>query len=255
MKGDFTSKKQALKALRRDKIRKNRFLWILFFLSIILSFACPLLINYEFCDIFYPKENAILNGLTNISCGYFSGFLVYLFSSFFPGTRRNIEIIDSIFFNLYIISTYLENIERDFLPEDVKRDSKTIRTNLCNYLVQNANLKNFKLSEDLPSNPIVNKTHFKAMKMRLMLLNEQIEKLITSYRRELKSEEIENLSSLANLQKMLELSVDSSMTEYKKDELFYFIIDYITYSRLFYSRVCPEYKRFKYCKYNINSYN
>jgi hypothetical protein len=251
MNDHFTSKKDALKALRYDRIRKNKFLWILFLLSVVLSFVCPFLINHVFCDIFYPTENAILNGLANISCGYFSGFLVYLFSSFFPETKRDIEIRDSIFFNLYIISTYLENIEKDFIPEDVKRDSKTVRTNLCNYLVQNANLKNFWRVDDLPSASIVNKIHFGAMKMRLTLLNEQTEKLITSYRRELRSEEIEDLSSLANLKKMFEVCVNSSKTEYHNDKLYYFIIDYTQYSHLFYSRVCPEYKRFKYCKYDI----
>ena len=251
MNDHFTSKKDALKALRYDRIRKNKFLWILFLLSVVLSFVCPFLINHVFCDIFYTTENAILNGLANISCGYFSGFLVYLFSSFFPETKRDIEIRDSIFFNLYIISTYLENIESDFMPEDVKRDSKTVRTNLCNYLVQNANLKNFRCSDDLPSTCLVDKIHFKAMEIRLTLLNEQTEKLITSYRRELRSEEIEDLSSLANLKKMFEVCVNSGKTEYHNDKLYYFIIDYIQYSHLFYSRVCPEYKRFKYCKYNI----
>ena len=251
MNNHFTSKKEALRALRYDRIRKNKFLWILFLLSVVLSFVCPFLINHVFCDIFYPTENAILNGIANISFGYFSGFLVYLFSSFFPGTKRDVEIMDSIFFNLYIISTYLGNIESDFMPEDIKRDSKTVRTNLCNYLVQNANLKNFRCSDDLPSTCIVDKIHFKAVEMRLTLLNEQTEKLITSYRRELRSEEIEDLSSLANLIKKLEVCVDSSMKEYKKEALYYFVIDYIQYSHLFYSRVCPEYKRFKYCKYNI----
>lgn len=252
MNNHFTSKKEALRALRYDRIRKNKFLWILFLLSVVLSFVCPFLINHVFCDIFYPTENAILNGIANISFGYFSGFLVYLFSSFFPGTKRDVEIMDSIFFNLYIISTYLGNIESDFMPEDIKRDSKTVRTNLCNYLVQNANLKNFRCSDDLPSTCIVDKIHFKAVEMRLTLLNEQTEKLITSYRRELRSEEIEDLSSLANLIKKLEVCVDSSMKEYKKEALYYFVIDYIQYSHLFYSRVCPEYKRFKYCKYNIS---
>ena len=252
MNNHFTSKKEALRALRYDRIRKNKFLWILFLLSVVLSFVCPFLINHVFCDIFYPTENAILNGIANISFGYFSGFLVYLFSSFFPGTKRDVEIMDSIFFNLYIISTYLGNIESDFMPEDIKRDSKTVRTNLCNYLVQNANLKNFRCSDDLPSTCIVDKIHFKAVEMRLTLLNEQTEKLITSYRRELRSEEIEDLSSLANLIKKLEVCVDSSMKEYKKEALYFFVIDYIQYSHLFYSRVCPEYKRFKYCKYNIS---
>lgn len=252
MNDHFTSKKEALRALRYDRIRKNKFFWILFLLSVVLSFVCPFLINHVFCDMFYPNENAILNGLANISCGYFSGFLVYLFSSFFPGTKRDIEIMDSIFFNLHIISTCLENIESDFLPEDVKRDSKTVRTNLCNYLVQNANLKDFRVSDDLPSTCIVNKIHFEAIKMRLAMLNEQTEKLITSYRRELRSEEIEDLSALANLKKTLGDSVNNSKTEYNKDRLYYFIFDYIAYSHLFYSRVCPEYKRFKYCKYNIS---
>ena len=118
-------------------------------------------------------------------------------------------------------------------------------------MIQNANLKNFRCSDDLPSTCLVDKIHFKAMEIRLTLLNEQTEKLITSYRRELRSEEIEDLSSLANLKKMFEVCVNSSKTEYHNDKLYYFIIDYTQYSHLFYSRVCPEYKRFKYCKYDI----
>lgn len=208
-----------------------------------------------YCDIFYPTENAILNGTANISFGYFSGFLVYLFSSFYPGTKRDVEIMDSIYFNLYNISMVLEHIEQDFLPENAERNSKTIRVSLCNYLVKDANIKHFSTTDNLPSTLIVNKYHYKALEMRLAMLNELIDKLITSYRRELKSVEIEDLSSLAKLKDSLTKSVDNIKMEFNKDGIYFLIMDYIQYSRLFYSRVCPEYMRFKYCKYDIPYFN
>lgn len=255
MSKKYTNRKDALKALRWDRIKKNCFLWSFFALSFVLSFLCPLLVNYFFCDIFYPTENAILSGLANISFGYFSGFLVYLFSSFLPGTKKDVEIIDSIYFNLYNISMVLEYIEKEFLPENSKSDNRTIRINLCNYLVKDGKIEHFDTTESLPSTLIVDKIHFKALELRLTMISEMTDKLITSYRRELKSEEIQYLSSFADLADLLKKTVDSNNVTINKDGLFIFIMDYIQYRILFYRKVCPNYMRFKYCEYNITHYN
>lgn len=255
MKGNFTDRKDALRALRWDRAKKNKVLWGLFVLAFVLSFLCPILVNYIFCDIFYPTENAILNGLANISFGYFSGFLVYLFSSFLPESKRDIEIIDSIYFKLYNISMILEEIEKDFLPENVNSTPSTINLKLCNYIIKNGNVEHFITTDDLPSTICIDKIHFKALELRLTLLNEEIEKLVTSYRRELKSDEIQHLLSLAGLEKLLMKIVENDNCSINKDYLFIFIMDYINNILLFYRSVCPPYMRYKYCEYNIPHYN
>ena len=255
MRHNYTNRKDALRALRGDRVKKNKFLWFLFALSFVFSFLCPLLINLKYCDIFYPTENAILNGFANISFGYFSGFLVYLFSSFFPETKRDVEIMDSIYFNLYNISMTLDYIEQDFLPENAKVNTKIIRTNLCNYLVKDRIIEHFDTTEDLPSTLIVDCIHYKALEMRLTIVSDLIDKLITSYRRELRSEEIHYLSSLANVKDLLKKIVENDNVSINKDGLYIFIMDYIQYRILFYSKVCPNYMRYKYCKYNISHYN
>ena len=255
MKGNYTNRKDALRALRRDRIKRNKVLWGFFVLAFILSFLCPILVNYIFCDIFYPTENAILNGLANISFGYFSGFLVYLFSSFLPESKRDIEIIDSIYFKLYDISMMLEDIEQDFLPENVKSTPSIIRTNFCNYLLKDGNVEQFNTTDDLPTIISIDKIHFRALELRLSWIKEEIDKFIASYRRELRSDEIQCLLWLSSLKDALMKIVDSNNSAINKDSFFMFIANYIHYRILFYGTVCPNYMRYKYCEYNIPHFN
>lgn len=255
MKGNFTDRKDALRALRWDRAKKNKVLWGLFVLSFVLSFLCPLLINIEYCAIFYPTLNAVLNGLANISFGYFSGFLVYIFSSFFPSTKKDIEIIDSIFFNLYLISELLNTISDDFIPDNKRINSNTFECSLFNYLVEGSVLNEIKDLDNLPDTLRINNANYIAIEMRLALVNENIDKLVTSYRRELKSNEIEVLTSLSNVKNELIDSVDSSKTVANKDRLSIFIMNYYGYFLQFHISVCSEYSRYKYCKYNISRFS
>ena len=256
MKNGYTNRKGALRALRWDMVKKNIVLWGLFVLSFILSFLCPLLVNYLFRDnTSYPTINAILNGVANISFGYFSGFLVYLFGSFNPESKRDIEIIDVIYFKLYNISMMLEHIEQDFLPEKIKVTSSTIRTNFCNYLIKDGNVEQFNTTDDLPAVITVDKMHFRALELRLSWITEEIDKFITSYRRELKSDEIQYLLWLSSLKDALMKIVDNNNSSIDKDSFFMFIINYVQYRTLFYRAVCPNYMRYKYCEYNIPYYN
>ena len=254
MKGNFTNRKDALRALRWDRVKKNKVLWFLFVLSFVLSFMCPLLINLKYCDIFYPTENAVLSGLANISFGYLSGFLVYMFSSFFPNTKKEIEIIDSIFFNLYLISYHLNSINQCFIPDNKKCNSNTFECSLFNYLVKGDNINDIKEIDCLSDTLIANAVNFIALEKKLNLVNEYVDKLVTSYRRELKGNEIEVLTSLSNVKNELMESVDSSRKIVSKDRLSIFMMNYYGSLLQFHNRVCSAYSRYKYCKYNISRF-
>lgn len=256
MKGNFTDRKDALRALRWDRAKKNKVLWGLFVLSFVLSFLCPLLINLEFCDIFYPTENAVLNGLANISFGFFSGFLVYLFSSFLPGTKRDIEIIDSIYFSLYNISVLLDMIDKHFLHENEKKiNPREFEAKLYNFVVKGANISDILDANAKREILYANTNNIRFLSRRLSLLSNYVERLITSYGREMKSHEIERLSLISNLKSLLLESVEGNGETLNEDKICHFVTLYYTYTRIFLNNMIWEYNFYKYCNYNCSRFN
>lgn len=256
MNGNFTDRKDALRALRWDRVKKNRVLWGLFVLSFVLSFLCPLLINIEYCAIFYPTLNAVLNGLANISFGYFSGFLVYLFGSFLPGTKRDIEIIDSIYFSLYNISVLLDMTDKHFLHENEKRlKGPEFEAKLYNFIVKDANVSDI-LEANAKRGPLyANTNNLKFLSRRLSLLNNNIEQLITAYGREMKSDEIARLSSMSKLESALLESIDDNGVTLDEDRVYLFVSDYYQYTHLVFDYIISCYNRYKYCEYNCSRVN
>ena len=251
MRRKYTNKKDALYAFRWNRVWKNKILWFLFVISILLSILCPIFTNTLFDQYFYPVTNAILNGLSNISFGYLSGFLVYLFSSFFPDTKREVEIKDSIYFNLFLISETLNIIDNDFIPDDIPISRKEYESKLYNYLVANGNTLDVSDKKTLPTTAYINIKCFFKLSRRLSLIKEEVDNLISSYGREMDSSEIEYLNKLSGLYSSFMKSADDIKSTYIEDYFDIFIMDFISYGHVQFKHIWYEYERFKYCDYNI----
>ena len=101
---------KAVRAYRWKKIKSIKCMWICFVICILLLFACPFICNLHFQNDTYPILNALLTILFNVSIGYFTGFIVYLFITFFPTTKRDVITRVGIYFNLCLISEDLKSI-------------------------------------------------------------------------------------------------------------------------------------------------
>lgn len=244
---NFTNRKDALKALRWRKVRENKIVWILFCLSILSAFICPILINI-YCDvIFYPISNAILDALSNISFGYLTGFLVYLLGSFLPSTKKEIEIKDSIYFNLYMISENLNLLERKIVGNKDKMNYNDYVTSFYNYLVTDTRGdNNYKLN-----NIFIKKKHFDNIKYLYTFIDNEIKCLIMSYGREMLNSEVEKITRGSQLYSEF-IGIKDCDFQNPQELLVDIIAEFASYWHLFFRYICEEYEEYKYCDYQVS---
>lgn len=249
MKGQFTNMEDALKSLRCQRMKDNKTVWFLFGLSIILAFLCPLLINYKFCEISYPTVNAILNWLANISFGYLSGFLVYLFITFFPDTKREVMARDSIYFRLYLLSSVLDAFDKHILPDIGAINVKTYESSVFNFLVNNLKVSDISDDEQIPETLPVNEGHFIYMLRHLTTVQRDINLIISAYSNELDHSDVELLMNLSGLKDNLMDAKNGNY--YSRDSLELFISSLHSLGNLQLMHLVNKYNRYKYCNYKI----
>ena len=255
MRHNYSNRKDALRALRWDRVKKNKFLWFLFALSFVLSFLCPLLINYKYCDIFYPTENAVLTILSNISFGYLAGFIVYVLTTFLPETKRYIEINDNIYFRLYLLSRVITEIDEDIMPGVSEVKARFYENSVYNYLVKNANIEDLLDSTDHPTPPYINRCNYDRLSLKLSFIKDEIKTMVASYGREMESSTINKMLELQNLSDMFNNLAKLNIDFYNEDMLIIVISD-ITYKlHNGFLHDCLKYERFKYCKETIGLTN
>lgn len=249
MEGQFNNMEEAIKALRCQRIKENKAVWLLFGLSSLLAFLCPLLINYKFCDISYPIENAVLNGVANISFGYFSGFLVYLFITFIPNTKKEVMAWDSIYFRLYLLSNALESIDKHILPDIGAINVKTYESSVFNFLVDKANVLDISDEEQIPKTLPVNERHFTFVLRLLTMVQRDVNLIITTYSNELEYSDVEILMNLSGLKDDF---MDAKRGDYYLgDTLICFISSLHSLGNLQLRHVANKYCLYGYCEYKI----
>ena len=239
-------RKKVLRALRWHKVKENKIVWILFCLSILAAFICPILINIYFDNIFYPIENALLNAFSNISFGYLTGFLVYFLGSFLPSTRREIDIKDSVYFNLYMISENLNLIDRKIIGNNDNMIYSDYTTCFYKYLVAGGKEK-YKLG-----NIHINKVRFDSIKYLYSFIDQEIKSLITSYGREMHNSEVERISKGSQLYTEFIGIIDYDLQS-PQEMLIDVIDEFASYWHLIFKHICYEYELYKYCKYQIST--
>lgn len=101
---------------RWDKIKSNRWVWVLFIVSIAISFAINAFVNEQSEASCMKALIAILN---NVSYGYIAGFLFYLLSDFIPSTDKELTTTN---FNIDYLKQILDTM--DVVEEGLLEDKK-----------------------------------------------------------------------------------------------------------------------------------
>lgn len=238
-------KTKVLKAIRWRRIKENKCPWIVFALSFLIPitslilkciFSCPE------CSFIYK----ITTWLENISYGYFSGFIVYLLISFCPETKKVIETKDSIYFQLHLIWSQLDSLYHKFTPEGCKIDYRICQTLLYNFLVKDARITDFNDKEQLLKDPVVNERNYCFVKNNLSYLNQNIDKLITAYGRDMNNDEVELLFDLSKLETELIESLNAEGINYKEKGLEMFIDKFSTKAYIRFRHIYYSYSFYKF---------
>lgn len=251
----------AIRAFRWQTIKENGVLWFLFILSILFSIVCPVVINSFFSVETHPNTNAIISGIANISYGYLSGFLVYLFGTFLSSTKKHVEQQDNIFFQLTLIYDSLLKAEERFISYTPEVCSKEYQVVLYNHLVSGFTIKNDIIEIDLqPDFPLVNEDHYSTLLSDLEYTSTLLNEFIGAYRMELESKEMEVINKVRQLAKSLEETIEihlptysNSVRRYDNKHLILFVSDFYFHFRTQFVYLCKKYEKFKYCDYEINS--
>lgn len=241
-------RKAAIRDYRWNEIKKQWILWCLFAMSIILSIVCPLLLSLYVSTEKLPSLHAILTCFGNISFGYLSGFLVYLFGSFLPTTKEAVEINDGIYFMLCLISEWFDEIENLFLPENKKVSIREYENRLFNYLVVDANVTtNINDKDARPAQLLINRDNRKRLDIYLEHLKFKINELLKIYNRELKSSEVKELYDVAALKSLFDdITLNDTIETFSDKQLLRYIGFFQYCARVTFRKVCKEHERYKY---------
>lgn len=253
-------KGSAIRAYRWQTIKEHSILWSLFVLSIIFSIACPILINSFFPAEISPKINAILSGMANISYGYLSGFLVYLFGTFLSSTKKDVELKDNIYFQLTLIFDSLLAAEKRFLSYNSEIDTKKYQMILYNYLVSGFTITTEFLDIDSqPDFPLVDEDHYSSLLYNLGDICTSTGEFLDSYKKDLDIQDLEVINKLHHMKESLEETIEKSLPlseinvrRYDNKWLTYFVSDFYFYFRTQFVYICKKYEKYKYCDYDIN---
>ncbi len=248
----FTTLEDALCAFRRHKIKRDKWSWILFLASIILAVVCPFLLNYCFC-YWYPFENSLLTVISTISVGYLTGFMVYIFNTFLPSTKREVQTRDKIYFNLYLISNQLNNIDVGF-TDGHRLEQEDYNSKFYNYLVKDANIQSIYKEESLPEPACVKNNHH-ILHRQLSKLGLDIQNLVSSHGRYMKGDEIESLMKMSALKEDYLNAIDNEKNVYKNIYLVGFIDQFYCLCNIFFRKICHDYELYKYDKYIISRFD
>ena len=263
-------RKFAIRAYRWHEIGEHKTLWFLFALSILFSIICPILNNIYYPDAIFPKLNALICGLGNISYGYLSGFLVYIFGSFLPSTKDAVEINDRIYFHLYHISEILYYLDKEILPEnksycdsdlfdkDEEENSYKYERFFLDYLEKNSSEPKDTYSEKYDTNRYinVNVNNYQFLLHRIDWLIKEIDKLFMAYKRDLKSNEIDDLYRIVNAKSMLMNSrSNSSGYLFDRSLLTHFITIFFHFTHVKFAEICKEHGKYSYSGYIIQYLN
>ena len=249
----------AIWAYRWQTIKGHSILWILFALSILFSVACPILINSFFSAELFPITNAIISGVANISYGYLSGFLVYLFGTFLPSTKREVKLKDTIFFQLYLIFNSFLLTEEKILSYTPAISAKEYQIILYNYLVSGFVLTTDLLNMDSQSDfPLVNEDHYSSLLQGLTYISDLITEFLGAYKKELDSQDLEVINKIYHMNDSLKETIEKSLLtsnkptrRYDNKWLTHFVSDFYFYFRTQFVYVCKKYERYKYSDFEI----
>lgn len=231
-------------AYRWDKIKENKCPWIIF----ILSFFIPI-VSLSLKSFFPCLESyKVFVWLENISYGYFSGFIVYLFISFFPETKKDVKTKDKIYFQLSLIWFQLDFFYHQFAPEGSKIDYRICQTFLYNNLVEGGGITDFNNKKLLLKSPAINKKYFNFIKDRLANLSQSIDKLIMVFGQDMNSDEVNILIDLSRAETELLDSVNVDNGHYKEDCLELFINDFSSRAYILFTHVFHSYSFYNFCE-------
>ena len=234
-------------AYRWKRIKENKCPWVAFALSFLIPIIC-LILKGVFpcpeCSFTYK----VSTWLENISYGYFSGFVVYLFISFFPETKKDVKTKDKIYFQLNLIWFQLDFLYHTFAPEGSKIDYRVCQTFLYNYLVEGAKITDFNDKKQLLKSPAINKKYFNFIKDRLANLSQSIDKLIMVFGQDMNSDEVNILIDLSRAETELLDSVNVDNGHYKEDCLELFIEDFSTNAYIIFTHVFHSYSFYNFCE-------
>lgn len=238
---------RAVREYRTQRIKSNKLMWIFFAASIVCLIVCPFLCNLYFQSDICPVINALLSILFNVSIGYFTGFLVYLFVSFFPTTKENVITRDGIYFNLYLVSQAFKSVESKIFPGigEVNRDKYT--SQLFNFLVVDANVSTIEADKPLSKKLTVNEKNYAFVLSRLKFACQDISRLITSYGRDMENSDLEALTDMAQLEE--DLVNARKGDEFCYDDLYNFINEFVAQGHQRLMHLVYTYKVYKYSDY------
>ena len=239
---------KAVRAYRWKKIKSNKCMWICFVICILLLFSCPFICNLHFQNDTYPILNALLTILFNVSIGYFTGFIVYLFITFFPTTKRDVITRDGIYFNLCLISEHLKSIESKILPGIGAANYEKYTSKLFNFLVVNSAVVDIHDESSKPKQLLINEANFAFVLRNLKFAFQDINRLIVSYGREIQNSDLELLVDIANLEENLRNAKNGN--EFNYDALCLFIDEFQSKGNLRLMHIVNTYRLYRYSDYN-----
>ena len=237
-------------AYRWKRIKEKKCPWVAFALSFLIPIIC-LILKGVFpcpeCSFTYK----VSTWLENISYGYFSGFVVYLFISFFPETKKDVKTKDKIYFQLSLIWFQLDSFYHQFAPEGSKIDFRICQTFLYNYLVADARITDFNDEKQLLRNPSINKNYFNFIKENLANLSQSIDKLIMVFGHDMNSDEVDLLIDLSRAETELMNSVNEEDGHYKDGDLESFINYFSTKAYIQFHHIYHSYSFYNFCEAGI----
>lgn len=248
IKEQLKREKRVLRTFRWHKVKESKIVWILFCLSILAAFLCPFLICVYSCDIFYPIAYALLSAISNISFGYISGFIVYLYVTFLPSTRKEVDNIDGIYFKLYMISENLNTIDKKVVGNIDRMNSKDYVKCFVNYLVADFNEAE-KYHKDIVH---IDKVHYDCIKYFYTYINQEVESIIASFGHEMPNSDVEKLTTSSQLYTEFTSFLIDDNSACSLIQLVDFVEEFASYWHLIYRHICNDYNLYKYCDYEIS---
>lgn len=238
---------KAVRAYRWKKIKSNKCRWFCFVLCFLLLIACPFICNLHFQSDTYPILNALLTILFNVSIGYFTGFIVYLFITFFPTTKRDVITRDRIYLNLYFVSQAFKSIESKIFPGigEINHDKYTCQ--IFNFLVVDANVSTIEADELLSKKLTVNGKNYAFVLTCLKFACQDVSRMIMSYGRDMENSDLEALTDIAKLKEDLVNAREGDVFCYV--DLYNFISEFFVKGHLGLMHLVNTYKVYKYSDY------
>lgn len=239
-----------IREYRWQKIQQHKTLWILFVLSIVFSLSCPFLrIVYVNSDTL-PKLSAVIEGVGNISYGYLSGFLVYMFTSFFPSTKGEVEVYNRISSHLMRVFMVINNVSYQ-TGFEVKGENEHFTEETCRFLVEGSEKEENSFKKESGKKSVrINVENYNYMHMRLTEASLMIKQLLKSYFRELKSKEIDELNKMASMSTMLEGVRSKSPNKMVDERKLQDFAATLEYSLSSFYKIYHDYRRYEYKVYD-----